>query len=1055
VNPTDPADPWDTSGIRDRVLTAWASAPVRFREDANAEEDLVLGGYRDRLVVELAQNAADAATRAGVPGRLLLRLDRDPAGDVLTVANTGAGLDADGVQALCTLRASAKRDPDGTDPVGRFGVGFAAVLAVTDEPEVYSGTGGIRFGADRTRELLRERADGAPDLVTELDRRDGHVPVLRLPFPAVGSPPQGYSTAVRLPLRDQAAAALVHRLLTDLDDTLLLALPGLDEVTVRTPDAPDRVISDVTERWMMVHRTGRWDPAVLADRPTEERRRTGWSLTWALPRRQETERPRSLYAPTPSDEPMDWPALLIASFPMDHTRRHVADGPATDVLVVEAAAAYVDLVARIAADREPVWPLVPVGLPAGALDGRLRREVLRILPDRPLLVSAAGDDRLIPPRDAVVLEPPLGQDPEAISLLAAGCADLVVLPGAASAAAATLGLNRPPPAEIVDMLPPVPDPAWWRQLYGVLAPGAVDSTVREALAGLGVPLADGRVVRGIRGTVIWRGARSVAEALAPLGVRVVHPDAVHPLLERLGATPVGPRDVLDLPEIRDIAVDGQDDGLLWEDPGADPTESPGLLPGPVEAVLTLVSAALGEGRWGTRDLDWVGRLPLLDDRGDQRPADTLAIPGSRALDLFDIEEVAAVHPDLVARWGVDVLRAVGVLEGLAVVRADDVVPDQRPPRELDVVVDAEDWSVWTAQLVETVAGAVDSSPVPGDLVVTGLTVIGDLDLVVEEAWPRALTEIATDPDLRTAVIRPLRVLLHGTGSVEAVEVPSWSAWWLRRRFAGGRAWADPLAEDPVAAVLPEAPEMLAGVDPPLRTALGSVTGIGTLGPESVRTVMDRLARPEVTVDAATLLRVWTRLARLVREHPDLLRIGPGERVRVIDGDGTRVVPAEDAVVVDGPQWLQRTDLGPAVIGSGTVAARALADLFRLPLAGDLAPGTVAAGAGHDAAIPVPEPVFSLLPDAPRYWREHDRLLVDGVEVDWWLGSENGEVIVHAATTCGLADGLAWARGAWSLRSAVAEVLEEPQRLGELLVRESFSDVGGDGDGSPVAGFPPG
>ena len=79
-------DPFGTAGVRQRVLDAWAASPARFREDANAEEDFALGGYRDRLVVELAQNAADAASRDGVAGRLHLR--RDP--DRLVVANTGA-----------------------------------------------------------------------------------------------------------------------------------------------------------------------------------------------------------------------------------------------------------------------------------------------------------------------------------------------------------------------------------------------------------------------------------------------------------------------------------------------------------------------------------------------------------------------------------------------------------------------------------------------------------------------------------------------------------------------------------------------------------------------------------------------------------------------------------------------------------------------------------------------------------------------------------------------------------------------------------------------------
>src|SRR3954453_24026412 len=86
------ADPFDTAAIRRSVLAAWADSPARFREDAHAEEDLVLGGYRDRLLVELAQNAADAAVRAGVAGRLRLVLEDD----VLPAANTAAPLAPDG-----------------------------------------------------------------------------------------------------------------------------------------------------------------------------------------------------------------------------------------------------------------------------------------------------------------------------------------------------------------------------------------------------------------------------------------------------------------------------------------------------------------------------------------------------------------------------------------------------------------------------------------------------------------------------------------------------------------------------------------------------------------------------------------------------------------------------------------------------------------------------------------------------------------------------------------------------------------------------------------------
>jgi hypothetical protein len=101
-------DPFDTGRMRRRVLSAWRDSPARFRSDANLEEDFATG-YADRLLTELAQNAADAALRSGTPGRLAFRLT----GDTLYAANTGAPLDAAGVESLATPRASAKRAVQG------------------------------------------------------------------------------------------------------------------------------------------------------------------------------------------------------------------------------------------------------------------------------------------------------------------------------------------------------------------------------------------------------------------------------------------------------------------------------------------------------------------------------------------------------------------------------------------------------------------------------------------------------------------------------------------------------------------------------------------------------------------------------------------------------------------------------------------------------------------------------------------------------------------------------------------------------------------------------
>ena len=1041
------ADPFELADIRDRVLAGWTAAPVRFREDANAEEELVLGGYRDRLVVELAQNAADAAGRAGVPGRLLLALRELDGGAVLVAANTGHQLDRDGVQALATLRASAKRDtdeqPDGgiapgglapvgsarVGSVGRFGVGFAAVLAVTDSPALLSRSGGVRFSGPDTHALVEQAAAATPGLVDELARRDGHVPVLRLPFEAEGSPPDGYDTAVLLPLRDAAAEDLVVRLLDEVGDPLLLALPGLTEIVIDLPDRPARTVTAVADRWHVHGRSGRFASGLLADRPSEERRRTGWQVTWALPRGPDVRVPTVLHAPTPSDEPLPWPALLIAGFPLDSTRRHVAAGPATDLLVSQAAQAYAELLEQRAAAGDDVLPLVPVGLPAGVIDGALRVAVLSILPAVPLLPEGgpgAGERLLVRPRDAVALDPPAGTETEVVAGLARWLAGLVLASRAGSPALAALGVRRMSLADLVEALPSVSDPLRWQQVYAALDQLAVDPLVREALADLPVPLADGRVVRGARGLLLRSGADHGhgydPAALRRLGVRVVDPRAAHPLLERLGAVATGPRGILDLPAVQAAVESSPDD----DDPQ------------PIAAaVLALVAEAVAGGELAPGELPWLADLALTDVDGEPTPAGALALPGSVAAQVFDPDEIALVDQGLVAAWGRPVLAALGVLDGPALLRAADVELSPAGSGD-DSAADPgslDGWPQWVAAsqelLVLAGAGAGESEFGPAP-VVAELLAVRDLDAVGDDRLPLLVEAIAADPRLRAAVVDPARVL---AGRLR-VDVPSYTAWWLRRRIAAGAGPVlDPQADPVLHGLFPPAPDWLAGVDAGVRRALSAVSQVADLGPDGAAVLVRRLADPGLEVSVPTVLACWRRLAELGAAG---VEVEPVERVRVLAAGSTAVLPAGQAVVVDDPMYLQRTDLGaPLVVPAGS--GPGLADLLDLPLARELAPGQIQEAAAGGRPAPLPAGALLLLGagagQVAAQWCEHDDgLLVDGVDVEWWVDDDG---LVHAGTLHGLAAGLAWSCGLWERRMAVAAVLLEPQSVGELLVDQAF------------------
>ncbi|MFB8176223.1 sacsin N-terminal ATP-binding-like domain-containing protein [Streptomyces sp. NPDC055966] len=1034
------ADPFGTARLRRGVLDAWATSPARFREDANAEEDLVLGGYRDRLVVELAQNAADAAARAHAPGRLRLTLQ----GGVLVAANTGAPLDAAGVESLSTLRASAKRDAEGArSAVGRFGVGFAAVIAVTDEPAIVGRHGGVRWSLAEARELAAETARHSPGLGDEVRRRDGHVPLLRLPFAAEGTAPESYDTAVILPLRDTAAADLAERLLDAVDDALLLALPGLAEVVIevdgreprvlrRRTSAADGAVTVVedsregTTRWRSVSAHGALAADLLADRPVEERLRPHWSVTWAVPEDEAGRpvRPRTapvVHAPTPSDEPLGVPALLIASFPLDTTRRHAAPGPLTDFLVQRAADAYTELLAAWRPVTGGIIDLVPGPLGKGALDGALRQAVLERLPRTAFLPPAlapSGEDELpevLRPRDAEIVE---GAGADTVRVLAEVLPTLLPAGLERRSELRSLGVARLSLADAVDRLAGLEkDPDWWWRLYDSLA--GVDP---DRLSGLPVPLTDGRTAIGPRQVLLPTpdAARIDPEVLGRLGLKVAHEGAAHPLLEKLGALPASPRAVLTTPQVRAaVAASLDEEGALgWEEDAPDAEEL-------ADTVLALVrDAGLEPG-----DEPWLGALALPDEDGELAPAGELVLPGSAFARVIREGELAAVDADMADKWGEQPLTACGVLANFALVRAADVVldPDELEPRDGDFaepddagLLDAVD--VWCEDILDRFP----DSPVPP--VATELIAVRDLDLVDDAHWPEALALLA-QPPLRDALTQPVRILLpDGTHEV----VRPYTAWWLRGHpVLDGRRPAGLLAAggDPLLHGLYDEADATGFEDEQVLRALGVRTSVAALldEPGGAAELLDRLADPERPVSSAQLHGLYGALADLDPEQVTL----PDELRAVADGQ-VEVVDAADAVVVDSPDLLPFTS-GVPLLPVRPARAAELAELFQVRRLSESVTGAVhSEGTEHD----VPDPVRVLLgARTPQTYVEHEELLVDGVEIDWRLTDDG---VLHAATLEGVAAGLAWASGQWPRRFEVAALLEDPSRT-EELARDRWFD----------------
>lgn len=129
-----------------RTIDSYRIHPDLISEHSNHEESIKTGGYANRTLLELVQNAADAlagADETGVEASGRVEIVLDTTNQVLYCANSGRPFSKSGLTAMTMAHLSGKRG----DEIGRFGLGFKSVLAVSQSPQVLSQSISFEFNS--------------------------------------------------------------------------------------------------------------------------------------------------------------------------------------------------------------------------------------------------------------------------------------------------------------------------------------------------------------------------------------------------------------------------------------------------------------------------------------------------------------------------------------------------------------------------------------------------------------------------------------------------------------------------------------------------------------------------------------------------------------------------------------------------------------------------------------------------------------------------------------------------------------------------------------------
>ena len=353
--------------LHDSTLRAYEARPALLREHYGIEQVVLAGGYGYRQVMELVQNGADAILEAWEQGdappadnrvHVILRDSR------LYVANTGAPLSVEGLDALLSSHSSPKRG----NQIGRFGLGFKSLIRLGGRIDLFTkSNGAVRFDPERCRRELQEKFGVE------------HAPGLRLAWPLEESERAAdpvlddltwAETIVRAEVKTEGFEERLRQEIESFPAEFLLFLPvhlllHLDngtgkfrELRVETR-GKERFLHSGEEqsRWRVVSReVAITDERARAD-ATHIHARQSVPVAWAIPLEGKREEAGRFWAFFPTHTPTYLPGILNAPWKLNSDRNAIIGGEWNTALMREAARLVVETLPSLSTPEDPGRPL--------------------------------------------------------------------------------------------------------------------------------------------------------------------------------------------------------------------------------------------------------------------------------------------------------------------------------------------------------------------------------------------------------------------------------------------------------------------------------------------------------------------------------------------------------------------------------------------------------------------------------------------------------------------------------------------------------------------------
>lgn len=351
----------------DRAIASYRANSNLISEHTNHEESIRVGGYAHRALLELVQNAADAMSgvSASGSGKHIGRVEivLDIPNQTLYCANAGRPFSKTGLTSITHAHLSGKRG----DEIGRFGLGFKSVLAVTRSPQVFSRSVSFEFNSSIAQRAIESVGAGVKRL-----------PVLRTAVladpaihfaedPVLADLAKWAVTIVKLP-----GAANLDRLRSDIESfrsEFLLFVGSVREVKLRVLAEDGYATSHISrdlgngvlkierpdgsgEEWVVIERMH--SPTASARHEVGEAvSREKVKVTVAVPMRQSQQRVGQFWSYFPLQDETSASALFNAPWSVNDDRTTLLRNEYNREILRTMAEMFVDTLPRFSTANDP------------------------------------------------------------------------------------------------------------------------------------------------------------------------------------------------------------------------------------------------------------------------------------------------------------------------------------------------------------------------------------------------------------------------------------------------------------------------------------------------------------------------------------------------------------------------------------------------------------------------------------------------------------------------------------------------------------------------------